>query len=198
MAAYLTAAFEDGDTAVVVHALEDIARAKGKRHAVELVGLSANGNPELSTVLEVVRALGFRLEVAPVVKRGRARPRESGNSIAGGLRDIGQQSPEGGEENRDDPSGDRQGREESPPRPVRTVVVPVHAELTTQRAAELLNVSRPYVIKLLESGRLPFHKVGTHRRIPAAALFAYKRQQAVHAEETMAELARLSQELELE
>lgn len=77
-------------------------------------------------------------------------------------------------------------------------LVPVHAELTTQQAAELLNVSRPYVIKLLESGRLPFHKVGTHRRIPAAALFAYKRQQAARAEETMAELARLSQELELE
>jgi excisionase family DNA binding protein len=76
--------------------------------------------------------------------------------------------------------------------------VPGHSELTTQQAAEVLNVSRPFVIKLLESGQLPFRKVGTHRRIPAADLFAYKRQQTVDSEETMAELARHAQELALE
>ena len=77
-------------------------------------------------------------------------------------------------------------------------LVPVHAELTTQQAAELLNVSRPHVIKLLEAGELPFHKVGTHRRISAADLFAFRRKRAAQADEAMAELARLFQELGLE
>ena len=77
-------------------------------------------------------------------------------------------------------------------------LVPVHAELTTQQAAELLNVSRPHVVKLLESGELRFHRVGTHRRISAADLFAYKRARAAQADEAMAELSRLSQELGLE
>lgn len=76
-------------------------------------------------------------------------------------------------------------------------LVPLHAELTTQGAADLLNVSRPFVVQLIESKQLPHHMVGTHRRVRFADLMAYKRRIDADRLETLAELSRLDQELEL-
>jgi excisionase family DNA binding protein len=74
-------------------------------------------------------------------------------------------------------------------------VVPVHAELTTQEAADLLNVSRPYLVKLLEDGKLPFHKTGKHRRIRFSDLMAYKAARDAQSERLMDELVREAQAL---
>lgn len=70
-------------------------------------------------------------------------------------------------------------------------------ELTTQEAADLLNVSRPYLIRLLEDGIIPYHMVGTHRRIRMKDLLEYKARRDQLRRATLDELQRLSDALGL-
>ncbi|MDE0606369.1 MAG: helix-turn-helix domain-containing protein [Acidimicrobiaceae bacterium] len=63
-------------------------------------------------------------------------------------------------------------------------MAPVHTELTTQRAAELLNVTRPFLVNLLEEGKIPYCRVGDRRRILLSDLITY--QQIDHAERATA------------
>ena len=72
-------------------------------------------------------------------------------------------------------------------------IVPVHAELTTQQAAEMLNVSRPFVVKLIDEGELPCRLVGTHRRIKMADVVKYKKRDLAKRTKALNELANESQ-----
>lgn len=73
-------------------------------------------------------------------------------------------------------------------------VVPIHAELTSQEGADLLNVSRPHLVKLLDDGALPFTKTGKHRRIKFTDLMAYKKQREQASYSAMDELTAQAQE----
>lgn len=68
-------------------------------------------------------------------------------------------------------------------------IVPVHAEFTTQQAADYLNVSRPFLVSLLESNKLPYRFVGSHRRIRFADLHAFKAADDRQRLDVLAELA---------
>ena len=76
-------------------------------------------------------------------------------------------------------------------------VAPYTAEVTTQQAADLLNVSRPFLIGLLTSGEIGYRMVGTHRRIRAEDLLAYKRSDDSRRRRSADELTGLSQDLDL-
>jgi len=76
-------------------------------------------------------------------------------------------------------------------------LIPIHAELTTQEAADFLNVSRPHLIRQLEQGKIPFHMVGTHRRIRFEDLERFKIESERKRLEVMDELAAESQKLRM-
>jgi excisionase family DNA binding protein len=63
-------------------------------------------------------------------------------------------------------------------------------QLTTQRAADLLGVSRPHLVKLLELGQLPYHKTGSHRRIYLNDLLAYQKRRDAGRRRSLSRLAR--------
>jgi excisionase family DNA binding protein len=74
-------------------------------------------------------------------------------------------------------------------------LMPLDSEISTEQAAQILNVSRPHVVKLLESGTIPFTKAGTHRRIALNDVLAYKEKQKEITEQNLAFLTQQAQEL---
>lgn len=77
-------------------------------------------------------------------------------------------------------------------------LLPVHKELTTQDAANVLHCSRPHLVKLLRQGDIPYEKIGTHRRIKCQDLMEYKAKSKEREREAARELTALAQELEMD
>jgi excisionase family DNA binding protein len=78
------------------------------------------------------------------------------------------------------------------------VLIPQKHELTTQEVANLLNVSRPYVVKQIESGQLKCRKVGRHRRVEFSELMRYQKDSQIKRDAALDELVALGQELGLD
>lgn len=76
-------------------------------------------------------------------------------------------------------------------------IMPKDIDVTTQEAAMFLNVSRPYLVRLLDEGKIPFHKVGTHRRIRFEDVVAYKDARQGLAQSALQELVDQAQELDM-
>ena len=76
-------------------------------------------------------------------------------------------------------------------------IIPSDSELSTQQAADMLNVSRPHLVKVLESGLLPFTKVGSHRRISLNDLFSFQENSKKNRTKQLNFLAKQAQELNL-
>lgn len=70
-------------------------------------------------------------------------------------------------------------------------IVPEHQELTTQRAANLLGVSRPFMVRLLEEDKLPFHMVGSHRRVYLKDVLSFKAKRDKERHASIVRMARM-------
>jgi len=76
-------------------------------------------------------------------------------------------------------------------------IAPVHQRLTTQEAADLLGVSRPTVVKLLESGEIPFEQPGRHRRVRLADVLAYRERASVERRAALDQMVEIADEADL-
>lgn len=76
-------------------------------------------------------------------------------------------------------------------------LIPSHAHLTTQEAADMLNVSRPYFVKLLEEGKIPFDKIGTRRRVLASDVMSFIKKSSIEREKALQELVDQAQSLDM-
>ncbi len=73
-------------------------------------------------------------------------------------------------------------------------IAPVHQRLTTQEAADLLGISRPTLVKLLESGEIPFEQPGRHRRVRLADVLAYRAERSVQARDALDRMVEIADE----
>jgi excisionase family DNA binding protein len=75
-------------------------------------------------------------------------------------------------------------------------LIPHDKELTTKEAADILGVSRPFLVRLLDRGEIPYHRVGTHRRLNVEDVLAYRELRAARRREQLRKLTELSEQVE--